>query len=174
MIACLLIAALLSSIQPQFNHQWLFIVSCVGFLSFAGALFFSLMGRKNSRTHLRVFMLLTIVIQVLSLVIWNGFGIGYHGVHNTILLLTSLAICSVLLLKDRQQISAFNYSMLHDADTKLPNKQFLLAQIVKKVSQKQHFSVLLFKAHVLSNARSTFGFEQANICINERLSILNT
>ena len=174
MIACLLVAALLSSIQPQFNRQWLFIVSCVGFLSFAGALFFSLMERKNSRTHLRVFMLLTIVIQVLSLVIWNGFGIGYHDIHNTILLLTSLAICSVLLLKDRQQISAFSYSMLHDADTKLPNKQFLLAQIVRKVSKKQHFSVLLFKAHVLSNARSTFGFEQANICINERLSILNT
>ena len=174
MTACLLIAALLSSIQPQFNRQWLFIVSCVGFLSFAGALFFSLMERKNGRTHLRVFMLLTIVIQVLSLFIWNGFGVGYHDIHNTILLLTSLAICSVLLLKDRQQISAFNYSMLHDADTKLPNKQFLLAQIVKNVSKKQHFSVLLFKAHVLSNARSTFGFEQANICINERLSILNT
>ncbi|NRA82067.1 MAG: hypothetical protein HRU18_28065, partial [Pseudoalteromonas sp.] len=106
MTACLLIAALLSSIQPQFNRQWLFIVSCVGFLSFAGALFFSLMERKNGRTHLRVFMLLTIVIQVLSLFIWNGFGVGYHDIHNTILLLTSLAICSVLLLKDRQQISA--------------------------------------------------------------------
>ncbi len=174
MMVCLLSAAVLSSLLPQFNRQWLFIVSCIGFLSFAAAVFLRLMQRKNSRTHLRCFMLLTIVTQVFSLFIWNGFGIGYHGVHNTILLITSLAICSVLLLKDRQQISAFSYSMLHDADTKLPNKQFLLAQMVKKVSQKQHFSVLLFKPHVLSNARSTFGFEQANICINERLSILNT
>ncbi|TMP13490.1 hypothetical protein CWC02_20660, partial [Pseudoalteromonas sp. S2721] len=68
-----------------------------------------------------------------------------------------------LLLKDRQHISAFSYSMLHDEDTKLPNKQFLLAQMMKKLSQKPHFSVLLFKPHVLSNARATFGVEQANI-----------
>ena len=173
MMLCLFSAALLSSLLPHFNRQWLFIVSCLGFLCFASVIFYSLIKRKGNRTHLRIFMLLIIVIQALSLFLWNGFGIGYHGIHNTILLLTSLAICSVLLLKDRQQISAFSYSMLHDADTKLPNKQFLLAQMMKKVSQKQHFSVLLFKPHVLSNARSTFGFEQANICINENLSILN-
>lgn len=174
MITCLLAAALLSSILPQFNRQWLFIACFLGFFSFVMVIFYNLLKRKDNRTRLRIFMLLTIVIQVLSLVLWNGFGVGYHGVHNTILLISSLAICSVLLLKDRQQISAFSYSMLHDADTNLPNKQFLLAQMVKKVSKKQHFSVLLFKPNVLSNARSTFGFEQANICINKKLSILNT
>ena len=167
-----IITTIMASLLPQLNLQSSYIFSCIVFLMLAGIAITILYKGKGERTRLRLLMVLTLSVQAFSWLVWNGFGVGNHTMQNVIVLFTSLAISSLLLLKDRHRISSFNYSMTHDADTKLPNKQLLLSEIMKKVAHKQHFSVMLFRPHVLVNARATFGYEHANNCIVTTLDVL--
>ncbi|MCF7519311.1 EAL domain-containing protein [Pseudoalteromonas sp. L21] len=164
--------ALMTSFLPAFNLSWVYIVSCSCFIVLSVTTAVILNKQKNHPSLLRQCMLIILSCQFASLLIWNGFGFGKHVIQDIVLLIGSLAICTVLLLKDRHRIASFNYSLTHDADTQLPNKQLLLDEMVKKVSQKQHFAIMLFRPHVLTNARATFGYDHANQCINTTLNAL--
>ncbi|WP_404340337.1 EAL domain-containing protein [Pseudoalteromonas mariniglutinosa] len=171
-IAFLIVAAL-TAFFPQINKPILFKLCCIIFIILSLTTML-LLKKKKKRTAFvsKELMLGAFICQVASWAIWNGFGVRYAIEHDLTLLLVTLFICSVVLMRDRQRISKFSYSLTHDQDTHLPNKQLLLSEMHALVNRQQTYSLMLFKPQVLVSARATFGYEHANGCINSSLAIL--
>nr|WP_306173965.1 EAL domain-containing protein [Pseudoalteromonas shioyasakiensis] len=83
-------------------------------------------------------------------------------VNDTLIVFNACVFVGAVLIQDRSRIVQYNYSLLHDDETKLPNKKLLFKCLQSKIKLSESHSIILFRPAILLDVRANFGYEHAN------------
>lgn len=156
-------AAILSCFMKQSVHLTV-VILCLGFmLVMLSYLFFYWLS--NTKKVVQFKFVLAWFAVILQTLCWQATlvaGAQIQQFNDVLLVVNVIAAVMALLIHERKCVKQYSYSLTHDDDTKLPNKQLLIKRLDSEVKLAIEHSLLLFRPAVLINARANFGYEHVN------------
>ena len=156
-------AAILSCILTGMLHHSVISLSLLGLLTLHGYLFMQWQTRGKQAQQLEfVIAWGAVILQALCWQVNLIIIAPLQPLTEVLLIINAIACVVVLLIHERKSVKQYSYSLSHDDDTKLPNKQLLIKRLNEKIESAIEHSLVLFKPNVLLNARANFGYEHVN------------
>ncbi len=157
------VAAVLSCVMKQ-SEQFAVVTVCLGamLVLLCYLFFYWLSNTKKTIQFKFVLVWFAVILQTLCWQATLVSGAKVQQFNDVLLVLNVITFVLMLLIHERECVKQYSYSLTHDDDTKLPNKQLLIKRLDNQVILEIEHSLLLFRPAVLSNARASFGYEHVN------------
>lgn len=157
------VAALFSCFMKQ-SVQFAVVTVCLGsmLVVLSYLFFYWLSNTKKVMQFKFVLIWFAVTLQTLCWQATLVAGAQIQQLNDMLLVLNVITFVMLLLNHERKRVKQYSYSLTHDEDTKLPNKQLLIKCLGSQVKVATDHSLLLFRPAVLINARANFGYEHVN------------
>ncbi len=155
----------LSVIANTLTYDFAIYLLMTSFIAESAILIYLYMQWKETKPSCSSIYFLAWYVIIVQAVVWQltlMLQLSSHLLNDILIVINTCVFIGTVLIQDRLRILQYNYNLLHDDETALPNKKLLLNCLQSKVKLSQPHSIILFQPAILLDARANFGYEHAN------------